>query len=124
MEDNNEKDPPKEVKYDSLEVEDGGKFKTLLTRKYRERKPWIPEDPTIIKSFIPGTIRKVFVKEGQQVKKGEKLCALEAMKMLNEITTTIDGIVKTVHVKSGMTVSNKQVLVELEKVVVKKKKKR
>jgi biotin carboxyl carrier protein len=122
MEDNKEKDTPKEVKYESFELDDGAKFKTLLTRKFRERKPWIPEDPTVIKSFIPGTIRKVFVKEGQKVKKGEKLCSLEAMKMTNEIITTIDGIVKTIHVKAGIIVSNKQVLVELEKVVLKKKK--
>jgi biotin carboxyl carrier protein len=119
-----EKEPVPAIKYDSLEVYEGAKFKTLLPRSYRERKHWVANDPTIIKSFIPGMIRKVFVKEGQTVKKGEKLCSLEAMKMLNEITTSIDGIVKTVHVKVGVNVANHQMLVELEKVVAKKKQKK
>ena len=122
MEDNKEKDLQKEIKYETFEVYEGAKFKTLLTRKYREHKPWVPDDPTVIRSFIPGTIRKVFVKEGQNVRKGEKLCTLEAMKMQNEICTTIDGLVKIVHVKAGVNVCNKQVLVELEKMTKKRKK--
>jgi biotin carboxyl carrier protein len=123
-EENKEKESAPVIKYDSLEVYEGAKFKTLLSRSYRERKHWVAVDPTMIKSFIPGMIRKVYVKEGQRVKKGEKLCSLEAMKMLNEITTSIDGIVKTVHVKVGVNVANHQVLVELEKVAAKKKQKK
>jgi len=121
-EEKKDQEPVPVIKYDTLEVYKGAKFKTLLSRSYRERKHWVPVDPTVIKSFIPGMIRKVFVKEGQTVKKGEKLCSLEAMKMMNEITTSIDGVVKTVHVKAGVNVTNHQVLVELEKIEVKKKK--
>jgi biotin carboxyl carrier protein len=125
MEEEN-KDVPvaEEVKYEYLKVYEGAKFKTLLCRSYRNRKPYAPPDPTIIKSFIPGTIRKVYIKAGQKVKKGDKLCALEAMKMLNEITTSMNGIVKTIHVKTGMTVANHQVLVELEKPAKKAKAKK
>jgi biotin carboxyl carrier protein len=124
MEEEN-KDVPvvEEVKYEYLKVYEGAKFKTLLCRTFRNRKPYAPPDPSIIKSFIPGTIRKVYVKAGQKVKKGDKLCNLEAMKMLNEITASMDGIVKTVYVKAGITVANHQVLVELEKPGKKAKKK-
>jgi biotin carboxyl carrier protein len=122
MEEQKENQDP--VKYESFQVYEGAKFKTLLTRKHLARKPHVPEDLRIVKSFIPGTIRKVFVKEGQPVKKGEKLCTLEAMKMVNLICAAMDGIVKIIHVKPGTLVSNKQVLVELEESGGKKKEKK
>jgi biotin carboxyl carrier protein len=115
------------IKYETLEVYEGAKFKTLHTRKHRERKPWVPDNPAMICSFIPGTIRKIYVKEGQVVKKGEKLLTLEAMKMLNELTASIAGKVKTIHVKTGAIVTKSQLLVELEAAegkAVRKKKRR
>jgi biotin carboxyl carrier protein len=126
MEDNIEKEAPEPRKYDMLEVYEGGKFKTLLPRKYKDRKTFVAYDPTIIKSFIPGTIRKIYVKEGQKVAKGEVLMILEAMKMLNELMSPINGVVKGIHAKLGDVVANKQLLVELESapVEVKTKKKK
>jgi biotin carboxyl carrier protein len=101
------------VKYEMLEVYEGAKFKTLLTRKHRERKAWTPDNPALVTSFIPGTIRKVFVKDGQRVKAGDKLLTLEAMKMLNELSAAVSGTVKTIHIKTGQVVSKNQLLVEL-----------
>lgn len=122
MEEQKENKEP--VKYESFEVYEGAKFKTLLTRKHLARTPYVAADPRIVISFIPGTIRKVFVKEGQSIRKGDKLCSLEAMKMLNEIRSDMDGKVKTIHVKPGVNVCNKQLLIELEEDKPVKKKKR
>lgn len=45
-----------------------------------------------------------FVKEGDTVKKGQKLCIIEAMKVMNEINAPYDGIVKKILVKEGQMV--------------------
>ncbi|MDP2423886.1 MAG: biotin/lipoyl-containing protein [Bacteroidales bacterium] len=93
---------------------DGAKYKTHLSRKYNQRKPYIAANPKKIIAFIPGTIRQIFVKVGDEVKMGDKLLTLEAMKMNNNVVSLVDGVVKALHVNTGEVVSNKQLLVELE----------
>jgi glutaconyl-CoA decarboxylase len=66
-----------------------------------------------IRAFMPGTVRAVFAKVGNEVKKGDKLLVLDAMKMDNELTTPIDGTVKEVHVKTGQTVVKNELLILL-----------
>lgn len=92
---------------------EGVEYMTLLTRKYNERKPYSPPTPKKIHAFIPGTIVKVNIKEKEKIKKGDSLLLLQAMKMNNEILTSIDGTVKKVHVKKGDVVVKNQLLVEL-----------
>jgi len=94
-------------------VLDGDEYKTLLTKKYLSRKPYIVNDPGKIISFIPGTIIKVFVANGQTVKAGEKLLILEAMKMNNILTAPVNGKIKKLLVVDGDKVANKQLLVEI-----------
>jgi len=62
-----------------------------------------------IETRIPGKIINVMVKNGQNVKKGEELFILEAMKMENRIFAPRDGVVKEVFVKSGdiLSIGNK-----------------
>lgn len=88
-------------------------YQTLLSQKYLDRKPYVPKDLKKIYAFIPGTIRKVYVKEGEKVKKGDKLLILEAMKMNNELTTLVSGKVKKVYCKTGEMVTKNQMLVEI-----------
>ena len=57
-----------------------------------------------INAPMPGKILKVLVKEGQQVKAGENMMMLEAMKMQNEILADADATVKAVNVSEGRTV--------------------
>jgi biotin carboxyl carrier protein len=92
---------------------DNVKYKTRLTRKYNARKAYNPASPGNVLSFIPGTILKVTVKDGQKVKKGEKLLELEAMKMANNIIAPIDGVVHKVYVKQGDLVTKNFLLVEI-----------
>src|SRR3989339_1969000 len=50
---------------------------------------------TVISSPLPGVILEVVVKEGDSVKKGQKLLILEAMKMENVIESSADGKIVT-----------------------------
>lgn len=66
-----------------------------------------------INAPMPGKILKVLVKEGQQVKAGENMMMLEAMKMQNEILADADATVKAVNVSEGQTVKAGDALIIL-----------
>lgn len=65
-------------------------------------------------AFIPGTIIDVKVKVGQQVKQGDILVILDAMKMHNRILAPINSTVKEVSVKPGDRVCRGFIMVVLE----------
>ncbi|HNP68792.1 MAG TPA: acetyl-CoA carboxylase biotin carboxyl carrier protein subunit [Aequorivita sp.] len=64
---------------------------------------------------MPGIILEVNVSEGDEVKQGDFLCVLEAMKMENTLTAPRDGVVKSVTIAKGETVDKGKLLIELEK---------
>ena len=53
---------------------------------------------------MPGKILSVKIKAGDQVKRGQAVMVLEAMKMENEIVAPDDGVVASVEVASGASV--------------------
>lgn len=59
---------------------------------------------TVVHSPLPGVIISIDVKEGQAVKKGQKVAVLEAMKMENEIQADVDGTVAAILVSKGDSV--------------------
>lgn len=61
---------------------------------------------------IAGTVVKVLVEAGADVKSGDTLLVLEAMKMETEVTAPKDGKVKAVEVSVGDGVTGGQVLIE------------
>jgi len=67
-----------------------------------------------IKAPMPGLVLEIAVTDGQEVKEGDKLLILEAMKMENSIIIQTSAIIKKVSVSAGQTVEKGQVLVELE----------
>ena len=67
-----------------------------------------------IKAPMPGLILEVNVEEGKEVKEGDYLLVLEAMKMENTITAPRDGVVKSIQIKKGETVEKNQLLIEME----------
>ena len=73
-----------------------------------------PAGGTTVESPMPGNIWKVLVKEGQQVKEGETLIILEAMKMENEIPAPCDGVVASLHVAEGAAVNGGDILVSIK----------
>jgi biotin carboxyl carrier protein len=89
-------------------------YKTRITKKFQNRKPYQPADPRIILSFIPGTVLDILVEKDQKVRKGDDLMILDAMKMQNKLKCSMDGIVKAIVVKKGDKVSKGTVLIELE----------
>jgi biotin carboxyl carrier protein len=103
----------KKKRFKSFTV-DESTYKTYTTKKFDERKPWEPDNPFKMVSFIPGTILKIFVKEGQEVKKGDPLLILEAMKMENEIMAEIDAKVKKIHAKVGDKIPKDYLYIEFE----------
>jgi biotin carboxyl carrier protein len=90
------------------------KYKTLLTTKYKNRKPFEPVNQNEVYSSIPGTVIKFFVKEGDYVKEGKPILLLEAMKMENIIRMPYDGVIKRIHVKEGVRIPKNSLMLELE----------
>jgi len=95
--------------FQTLVIEDV-KYKTRLTKKFLNRKPYEPVDPKKVLAFIPGTIKKIYAKKGKKVKEGEKLVDLEAMKMLNTIFAYESGTIADVYIKEGDLVSKNHLL--------------
>jgi biotin carboxyl carrier protein len=69
--------------------------------------------PKEIKAPMPGLVLEIAVKEGQEVKQGDKILILEAMKMENSIVIHADAIIRKILVSPGQAVEKGQVLVEL-----------
>jgi len=93
---------------------DSSLYQTRISKQFENRKPYQPADPKIILSFIPGTVTDIFVTEGQEVKKGQNLMILDAMKMQNRLKCIMDGKVKSIAVIKGAKVSKGTLLMELE----------
>ncbi len=63
---------------------------------------------------LPGNIMQIFIKEGDKVKRGDKLLIYEAMKMENNLLAEKDGVIKVLKVKMGDSVLQGDVLMEME----------
>lgn len=68
----------------------------------------------VVEAPMPGNIWKIEVKEGDQVKAGDILLILEAMKMENEILAPRDGVVASINTTQGATVNTGDKLVVLD----------
>ncbi|QQS50772.1 MAG: biotin/lipoyl-binding protein [Bacteroidota bacterium] len=75
-----------------------------------EKKPGGSAFP--VKAPLPGKIVEVFVRTGDIVKKGQVLMTMEAMKMINNVLASKDGVVETIKVKPGDAVLEGDVLLE------------
>ncbi|MBC8208989.1 MAG: biotin/lipoyl-binding protein [Desulfobulbaceae bacterium] len=62
---------------------------------------------------MPGQIIGLHVSRGDLVKKGQKLLVLEAMKLENVITATVDGVVSEILISEGDVVAQGQTLLVL-----------
>jgi biotin carboxyl carrier protein len=87
-------------------------YKTRLSSKFINRKPYKRENPKIVKSFIPGTILDILVEEGQEINKNDYILILDAMKMQNKLMSHTGGKIKKIHVKKGDKVSKGKILLE------------
>jgi biotin carboxyl carrier protein len=67
-----------------------------------------------VRSVMPGRIGSLLVREGDEVRAGQGLLVVEAMKMENEIPSPKDGRVVAIRVRPGQTVEPGTLLVEVE----------
>lgn len=67
-----------------------------------------------VKSPMPGAILDVKASVGAKVKKGQLLFILEAMKMENEIFSSLDGVVSQIMVSKGSSVSTNDILMVIQ----------
>lgn len=81
----------------------------------------IQENTVFIKAPLVGVFyeksepnTKPYVTIGQKIKKGEVVCLIEAMKMINEVTAPVNGIVKRILIENESLVSFGEMLMEIE----------
>lgn len=67
-----------------------------------------------VKAPLPGNILQIFAKEGDEVKKGDKLLQYEAMKMENDMLSEKDGIISKINIAVGDSVLQDDELMILE----------
>ena len=68
----------------------------------------------IVTAPMPGKVIKIAVAEQEAVRKNQTLAIVEAMKMENEIKSSLDGFVKSIFVSEGELVDSEKPLIELE----------
>jgi biotin carboxyl carrier protein len=66
-----------------------------------------------VKCPLPGEIKQVFVKNGDEVKLGDKLIMYEAMKMENTVAAEKDGVIQNILVQAGDTVLQDAKIMEI-----------
>ena len=82
-----------------------------LHRKIPEKQK--ADTSKLIVSPMPGLVISVDAREGQEVKAGEGVAVVEAMKMQNIIRAERDGVIAKVHVAAGASVAADEVMIEL-----------
>ncbi|WP_411827654.1 pyruvate carboxylase [Luteolibacter sp. AS25] len=73
-----------------------------------------PSDPTQICAPLPGMVTEVAVTIGQEVKEGDKIIIIEAMKMLTTVSAQKDGVIKEIVTKKGTQVASDDLLAIIE----------
>jgi len=95
-------------------VVNNAKYLTLTTTKYDRRKKYQPSDPKEVCSIIPGSVIDIYVTPGQQMKAGEVLLTLDAMKMYTKIEMPFDGVIKSIEIQKGDRIPKNTVMITLE----------
>lgn len=72
------------------------------------------EDELLVKAPMPGKVIKINVSENDEVRKNQTLAIVEAMKMENEIKSTVEGYVKKIFASPGDLVDSENPIIELK----------
>ncbi|MEA4924451.1 MAG: pyruvate carboxylase [Syntrophomonadaceae bacterium] len=73
-----------------------------------------PDNQKEIGASIPGTVAKILVQEGDEVKAGQSLIIIEAMKMETRIIAPESGIIVQISVREAQQVKNGELLMKIE----------
>ena len=71
-----------------------------------------PDTSKLLLCPMPGLVKAIHVAPGQEVKAGEALCVVEAMKMENILRAERDGMVKSIKAKPGDSLAVDAVIME------------
>ncbi|MBI5548063.1 MAG: acetyl-CoA carboxylase biotin carboxyl carrier protein subunit [Deltaproteobacteria bacterium] len=93
-------------------VVDETAYETTFTPKFEKRKPYCPSNPKELRAVLPCVVRSILISTGQEVRKGDRLLVLEAMKMENQLLAPLDGTIKTISAHLGETIPKGKVLIE------------
>lgn len=81
----------------------------------------IPSDLISVKSPMVGTFyrspapgKPPFIEIGQKIRVGDVVCIVEAMKMMNQVKSDVEGIIKEIHIEDGQAVEFDQILISIE----------
>ncbi len=88
--------------------------KALTSTATATRRKGDPNDPSQVCAPLPGMVTEIAISPGTEVKAGDKLVTIEAMKMLTTVSAPVDGIVKEILVKKGIQIDSDDLLVILE----------
>ncbi|QQY79474.1 biotin-dependent enzyme [Keratinibaculum paraultunense] len=88
--------------------------KPKVQPKEEKKSIKVTEGAEVVTAPMPGTILSINVQEGDEVKAGDILLILEAMKMENEILAPIDGKVVSIGTTTGASVNTGDKLVVIE----------
>lgn len=88
--------------------------RTETGKKVISEPPAVASGGYTVKAPLPGTIMSISVKVGDEVKAGDTVCILEAMKMENDVHTPKGGKVKEILVKPGDAVPQEGNIMILE----------
>lgn len=98
------------VELESIEVVESDKV--VEAKPTNEKKAATPTgEGKSVESPIQGTVVNVKVKVGDNVKKGQPLVVVEAMKLENDVVSPFDGVVSEILVKKGDAITAKQAIV-------------
>lgn len=105
-----------------MRKETSGNQNPVYKEKVQEPVSSQATDFTEVKAPLVGVFYKAsspdatpFVKVGDKVSKGQVLCLIEAMKMMNELKSPVDGFIRSIHAENGKAVEYDQLLFEVEK---------
>ncbi len=93
-----------------------GKRRSSALEDLSPKKTSVPkvEGKGVVAARLPGLVTSILVKVGQQVKAGDIVCKMEAMKMENDIRAEIDGVVKEILVELQQNVLENQPLMIID----------
>lgn len=83
-------------------------------KAYHREEEKTAEGRLLVKAPMPGKVIKISVAENEKVRRNQTLVIVEAMKMENEIKSSLEGYVKKVFVRAGDLVDSERPLLELE----------
>ncbi len=95
-------------------IEAKGLDEPKTTKSRKAASAGAAEEAGAVTAIMPGLIIKILKNEGDQVKAGETVMILEAMKMQNDLTAKTSGVIRQMNVKQGENVDMRQVLCIIE----------